>query len=142
MKHHQPTQYSRAARRIPSVLLVACALHGGLLHGSEMNSGAANFPGNGVAPNRAGDRLAPAEFAEPPVHVRPGAFWDWLNGSITKEQITRDLEAMQRGGNPHFPALRSGHQLLQRPSPGKQFPSIKGFGPLKVLMLRFRRPVI
>jgi hypothetical protein len=32
------------------------------------------------------------------VHVRPGAFWDWLNGSITKEQITRDLEAMKRGG--------------------------------------------
>jgi len=28
-------------------------------------------------------------------------------------------------GNPFFPALRSGHRLLQRPSPGKQFPSIK-----------------
>jgi len=26
--------------------------------------------------------------------------------------------------NPFFPALRSGHRLLQRPSPGKQFPSI------------------
>ena len=27
--------------------------------------------------------------------------------------------------NPHFPALRSGHRLFQRPSPGKQFPSNK-----------------
>jgi hypothetical protein len=27
--------------------------------------------------------------------------------------------------NPHFPALRSGHRLFQRPSLGKQFPSIK-----------------
>jgi HEAT repeat protein len=27
-------------------------------------------------------------------------------------------------GNPHFPALRSGHRLFQRPSPRKQFPSI------------------
>ena len=25
--------------------------------------------------------------------------------------------------NPHFPALRSGHRLFQRPSPQKQFPS-------------------
>ncbi len=49
-------------------------------------------------PARAADRLSPAEFVEPPVHVRPGAFWDWLNGSITKEQITRDLEAMKQGG--------------------------------------------
>jgi hypothetical protein len=25
-------------------------------------------------------------------------FWDWLNGSITMEQITRDLEAMKQAG--------------------------------------------
>ncbi|HOW84589.1 MAG TPA: glycosyl hydrolase [Candidatus Aminicenantes bacterium] len=37
-------------------------------------------------------------FADPPVEVRPGCFWAWLNGSITKEQITRDLEAMARSG--------------------------------------------
>ncbi len=48
--------------------------------------------------SRVADRLSPAAFAEPPVHVRPGAFWDWLNGSVTREQITRDLEAMKRGG--------------------------------------------
>ena len=47
---------------------------------------------------RADDRLSPSAFADPPVEARPGCFWDWLNGSITKEQITRDLEAMARGG--------------------------------------------
>ncbi|MBC8406321.1 MAG: hypothetical protein H8E15_13940 [Planctomycetes bacterium] len=48
--------------------------------------------------SRTDDRLSHAEFANPPVHSRPGSFWDWLNGSISKEQITRDLEAMKRGG--------------------------------------------
>ena len=98
MKHHPPTLCSRAVRRIPSALLVACALQGGLLLGSEINSGAANLAGNVVEPSRAQDRLSPIAFADPPVHVRPGGFWDWLNGSITREQITRDLEAMKRGG--------------------------------------------
>ena len=98
MKHHPPTPCSRAVRRIPSALLVACALQGGLLLGSEINSGAANLAGNVVEPSRAQDRLSPIAFADPPVHVRPGGFWDWLNGSITREQITRDLEAMKRGG--------------------------------------------
>jgi hypothetical protein len=41
---------------------------------------------------------ASREFAEPPLNARPGSFWDWLNGSITREQITRDLTAMKLGG--------------------------------------------
>ena len=94
MKHHQPTPCSRAARRIPSALLVAFVLQSGFLHGGEIVR-----PASATAPSgRDEDRLSPAEFAEPPSHVRPGAFWDWLNGSITQEQITRDLEAMKRGG--------------------------------------------
>ena len=93
LTNHQTTPCSFAARRIPFVLCIAFALQWGLAPGSEILSAAP------VAElDRAGDRLSPAEFAEPPVHVRPGAFWDWLNGSITKEQITRDLEAMKRGG--------------------------------------------
>lgn len=47
---------------------------------------------------RADDRLSPAAFAVPPIPTRPGCFWAWLNGSITAEQITRDLEAMKQGG--------------------------------------------
>jgi hypothetical protein len=37
-------------------------------------------------------------FIDPPVASRPGAYWCWLNGSITKEQITRDLEEMKAKG--------------------------------------------
>jgi hypothetical protein len=50
------------------------------------------------ASSRYDDQLSPVEFANPPVHSRPGSFWDWLNGSMSTEQITRDLEAMKRGG--------------------------------------------
>ncbi|MDR1222750.1 MAG: hypothetical protein LBL07_07735, partial [Tannerella sp.] len=37
-------------------------------------------------------------FGNPPLSARPGVFWDWLNGNITKAGITRDLEAMQSKG--------------------------------------------
>ncbi|MEZ0325341.1 MAG: glycosyl hydrolase [Fimbriimonas sp.] len=43
------------------------------------------------------DRLA-REFAHPPASARPWVYWFWLNGNITKEGITADLEAMQRVG--------------------------------------------
>ena len=93
LTNHQTTLCSLAARLIPSVLFIAFALQCGLAPGGEI------VCATSVAElARAEDRLSPAEFAEPPVHVRPGAFWDWLNGSISKEQITRDLEAMKRGG--------------------------------------------
>lgn len=101
MKDHQPTQCSRAVRRIPAVLLVAFALQSGLLPSSEIGSAAsvaANPAGKLAEPDRAGDRLSPTAFLDPPVDARPGAFWAWLNGSITREQITRDLEAMKAGG--------------------------------------------
>ncbi len=37
-------------------------------------------------------------FAQPPDTARPWVYWFWLNGNITKEGITADLEAMQRVG--------------------------------------------
>jgi hypothetical protein len=37
-------------------------------------------------------------FENPPASARPGVFWDWLNGNISKEGITRDLEAMKAKG--------------------------------------------
>lgn len=43
---------------------------------------------------RSEDRLSPSAFANPPIEARLGCYWAWLNGSITEEQITRDLEAM------------------------------------------------
>ena len=39
-----------------------------------------------------------ASFAQPPDAVRPWVYWFWLNGNITKEGITADLEAMARVG--------------------------------------------
>jgi hypothetical protein len=92
---------SKLTRWIRLIVLAAIALQGcdGSSHAPASGDPSArdssrNFRGSA----RAEDRLSPAAFADPPVEARPGCFWDWLNGSITEEQITRDLEAMARGG--------------------------------------------
>lgn len=50
-----------------------------------------------VAPCAASDDLADG-FRHPPPDARPQTWWHWMNGNITKEGITADLEAMQRIG--------------------------------------------
>jgi len=37
-------------------------------------------------------------FVQPPDSARPQTWWHWMNGNITKEGITADLEAMARVG--------------------------------------------
>lgn len=37
-------------------------------------------------------------FVSPPASARPWVYWFWMNGNITKEGITADLEAMHRAG--------------------------------------------
>lgn len=37
-------------------------------------------------------------FAAPPPSARPYTWWHWMNGNITKEGITADLEAMKQAG--------------------------------------------
>lgn len=37
-------------------------------------------------------------FRSPPGEARPLTWWHWLNGNITKEGITADLESMRRAG--------------------------------------------
>src|SRR3954463_2854235 len=37
-------------------------------------------------------------FAKPPPSARPWVFWFWLNGNVTSNGITADLEAMKRVG--------------------------------------------
>jgi len=37
-------------------------------------------------------------FLNPPTQARPHTFWIWMNGNITREGITADLEAMARVG--------------------------------------------
>ena len=34
-------------------------------------------------------------FRQPPDSARPWVYWFWLNGNITREGITADLEAMR-----------------------------------------------
>ncbi len=52
------------------------------------------MPSGGAA---AADALA-AGFQNPPPSARPWVYWFWLNGNITREGITLDLEAMKRVG--------------------------------------------
>ncbi len=37
-------------------------------------------------------------FIEPPMSSRPGAYWCWLNGDVTKTSLTKDLEEMKAKG--------------------------------------------
>ncbi|HEY3245098.1 MAG TPA: glycosyl hydrolase, partial [Phycisphaerae bacterium] len=37
-------------------------------------------------------------FQNPPDLARPHTWWHWMNGNITKEGITADLEAMKQIG--------------------------------------------
>ncbi|MCP4783246.1 MAG: hypothetical protein GY878_06820 [Fuerstiella sp.] len=39
-----------------------------------------------------------SNFADPPSSARPWTYWFWINGNITKEGITADLEAFKRVG--------------------------------------------
>ena len=38
------------------------------------------------------------DFVNPPASSRPGAYWCWLNGDMTRESITYDLEEMKDKG--------------------------------------------
>lgn len=49
-----------------------------------------------VASAAAGDLAR--DFARPPDEARPLTWWHWLNGNITREGITADLESMKRAG--------------------------------------------
>jgi hypothetical protein len=42
--------------------------------------------------------LSPATFRQPPSQYGIRCWWWWLNGNVTKEAITRDLEAMKAKG--------------------------------------------
>ena len=44
-----------------------------------------------------GDDLADG-FANPPSSARPWVYWFWINGNISREGITSDLESLRRVG--------------------------------------------
>ena len=39
-----------------------------------------------------------ARFARPPASARPWVYWMWIDGNVTREGITADLEAIERAG--------------------------------------------
>ncbi len=39
-----------------------------------------------------------AGFANPPMEARPWTLWQWMNGNVSKEGITADLEAFKKAG--------------------------------------------
>ena len=49
-----------------------------------------------AGPDAANDLAA--RFQTPPAAARPWVYWMWIDGNITREGITADLEAMQRAG--------------------------------------------
>ncbi|UIJ45258.1 alpha-L-arabinofuranosidase [Sphingomonas cannabina] len=56
---------------------------------------ALNWPA--PAPAEGGDPLREA-FRAPPPDARPHTWWHWMNGNVTADGITRDLEALARVG--------------------------------------------
>ena len=48
--------------------------------------------------NKPHEDLSIQEFQSPPQNVKINTWWHWLDGNITKEGITRDLEAMKAQG--------------------------------------------
>jgi hypothetical protein len=50
---------------------------------------------------RAADDLA-ARFANPPDAARPGVYWYFMDGNLSREGMTRDLESMKQAGLGHL----------------------------------------
>jgi hypothetical protein len=48
--------------------------------------------------SNAHDSTLEENFRNPPLDARPMTWWHWINGNVTKDGITADLEAMQRIG--------------------------------------------
>lgn len=48
--------------------------------------------------NTAAPRGLEEGFAHPPPEARPWTLWQWMNGNVSKEGITADLEAFQKAG--------------------------------------------
>lgn len=53
---------------------------------------------NPKAPDGSAVEQMEVDFKNPPVTARPGVYWCWLNGNMSKESITRDLEKMKAKG--------------------------------------------
>jgi len=65
-----------------------------------------------------------AGFADPPLEARTRCFWWWLNGNVSKDAITRDLEEMKAkgfGGALLFDAGSSSYKTVEPVPPGPMY---------------------
>ncbi|MDB5672706.1 MAG: hypothetical protein JWO25_3665, partial [Alphaproteobacteria bacterium] len=74
----------------------SCASAVALLAGTLLGAGLLEHPASAQTAS-ASDPLA-AGFADPPASARPRVWWHWMNGNITQDGITKDLEWMKRVG--------------------------------------------
>ena len=60
-----------------------------------------------------------AGFMNPPDSARPGVYWYFMDGNLSREGMTRDLEAMKAVGLGHvlFLEVNVGCLLYTSPSP-------------------------
>ena len=93
------------------LVILNIALVGGLVGLSAGTSGQTTTPAGGTALEQG--------FKDPPSSARPRVWWHWMNGNVTREGITLDLEWMKRvgiGGVQMFDAdignIRAGQQTM------------------------------
>ena len=76
------------ARLIPGNLVLTALLIGGVARAADP----ATFPAA-----MAGDELV-GTFQTPPDEARPWVYWMFMDGNLTREGMTADLEALKRAG--------------------------------------------
>jgi hypothetical protein len=73
-------------------------------------------PATGLPRDEKSDKLA-AGFVSPPDSAKPHTWWHWMNGNISKEGITLDLEAMKRVGLGGFQLFQVGTGIPRGQAP-------------------------
>jgi hypothetical protein len=98
--------------------------------------------GLAAAPSLPDDPLE-AGFRRPPASARPWVYWFWLNGNITREGITGDLEAMKRVGigGALIMEVDQGTPTGPVPFAGEEFRRLRGYDPLPYLPVMTGRVV-
>ncbi|MDR1010876.1 MAG: hypothetical protein LBM04_07075 [Opitutaceae bacterium] len=64
----------------------------------SQSSAASALPASASSTATLGIAALESQFAKPPPSARPKTFWIWVNSNVSRDGITRDLEAMQRAG--------------------------------------------
>ena len=70
-------------KRTIATLLLTLSILAGVFPGADLSASAVDLAKG---------------FVSPPQSAKPWVYWFWLDGNITREGITADLEAMRRGG--------------------------------------------